>query len=240
MSLLSSESLQLEAGPHGLLLSRGGKSVRAPVYAMTQPLAPDALVAALEAIPPAATPRRARVTVGVEDAWVRWQVIDMPPGVFAPDERHALVRARMMEVFGSMAQGWSFAWDAQPADRVLACAMDTALPQVLSAWCAARGLRLVSVQPEWLRAYAALRGAAPLGGFARLSRGWLCMGLWSGGRWLHMRGEVLSDPVSLADVLERRLSLFDGALEGGQLFVHGAHAVPLPRGWRCIAGGAGA
>lgn len=244
MSLLLSESLQLDVGPHGLSLTRDGKAARAPVYAMTQPLVADALVAALEAIPPAVTPRRARVTVGVDDAWVRWQVIDMPPGVFAPDERHALVRARMMEVFGSMAQGWSFAWDAQPADRVLACAMDAALPQVLSAWCAARGLRLLSVQPAWLRAYAAFRGAAPLGGFARLSRGWLCMGLWSGGRWLHMRGEVLSDPAGLADVLERRLSLFDGALEGGQLFVQGVPApalsISLPRGWRCITGGAGA
>ena len=112
-----------------------------------------------------------------------------------------------------------------------------ALVQRLQAWCAARSVKLKSMQPAWLRAYAGLRGDAATGGFAQLRHGWLCMGLWSGGRWLHMRGEALDDAAALPAVLERRLSLFDGALDGGQLFVQGAPSMNLPRGWRCVAGG---
>ncbi|HEY9191330.1 MAG TPA: hypothetical protein VIO81_00515 [Methyloversatilis sp.] len=236
MSLLSSDPLLLDIGPHGLALSRHGERL----HAYAQPLPADGLLPVLDALPAALTPRRSALTVNVDNAWVRWQVVDMPPGVSGTDEQRALVRARMIEVFGTTAQGWTFAWDERPAARVLACAMDAALPQVLTTWCAARGLRLVSLQPAWLRAYTAFRGSAPLGGFAQLSRGWLCMGLWSGDGWLHMRGEALDDPAALGTVLERRLSLFDGALDGGQLFVQGAPAVSLPHGWRCVVSGVSA
>lgn len=233
MSLLSSRALLLEVGPHGLSLARAGERL----HADPQPLAHDTLAAALARIPAAATPRRAAVEVSIDNAWTRWQVIDLPPGVAGRDEVQALVRARMMEVFGTAAQGWTFAWDARPSERVLACGMDTALVQALVAWAAATGVRLVSMQPAWLRAYAAFGGSAALGGFAQLQQGWLCMGLWSDGRWLHMRGEALDDPAALPALLERRLSLFDGALDGGQLFVQGAPSMNLPRGWRCVAGG---
>lgn len=233
MSLLSSNPRVLEVGPHGLSLSRDGTVL----HASAQPLSNDTLATALAAIPPASAPRRARVEVSIANAWTRWQVIDLPPGVAGQDDLRALVRARMIEVFGTTAQGWTFAWDGQPADRVLACGIDAALVQALVAWCAAQGLVLASMQPAWLRGYAAFGGSAPLGGFAQLRDGWLCMGLWSGGRWLHMRGESLSDPAALPAMLERRLSLFDGALDGGQLFVQGMPAVSLPRGWRCVAGG---
>lgn len=236
MSLLSSSALTLEIGPHGLTLARGGEVV----HAVAQVLTLDSLTAALEAVPPPATPRRAALAVTLDNAWTRWQVVDMPPGVSGQEEQQALVRARMVEVFGSAAQGWAFAWDAKPAERVLACGIDAALPQALAAWCASRGLKLASLQPDWLRGYAACRGNAPLGGFAQLRHGWLCLGLWSGGRWLHMRGEALNDPAGLSVVLERRLSLFDGELSNGQLFLQGAPAVSLPRGWRCVASGVAA
>lgn len=236
MSLLSSDPLLLDIGPNGLALSRRGERL----HASAQPLSADHLLPVLDALPTALTPRRSALTVNVDNAWTRWQVVDMPPGVSGPDEQRALVRARMIEVFGTTAQGWAFAWDAKPAARVLACAMDATLPQVLATWCAARGLRLASLQPAWLRAYSAFRGSAPLGGFAQLQDGWLCMGLWSGDGWLHVRGEALADPAALGVLLERRLSLFDGALEGGQLFLQGAPAVSLPRGWRCVSGGVAA
>ncbi|WP_232417799.1 hypothetical protein [Methyloversatilis thermotolerans] len=228
MSLLLAESLALELGPHGVTL-KGGPA-RAEVLSL------DTLAAALDALPEAATPKRARLEVTVANAWVRWQVVDMPSGVTGRDERAALVRARMAEVFGSSAQAWVSAWDERPAARVLASALDVVLMQRLQAWAAARGLKLASVQPAWLRGYAALRGDAPLGGFAQWQHGWLCMGLWSGGQWLHMRGEALTDPAGLGALLERRLNLFDGELAGGRLFLQGAPAVSLPRGWQCVAG----
>ncbi len=233
MSLLSPDPLRLEIGPHGVSLSRAN----AVMHAAAQPLSPDALVPVLEAIPSTPVLRRAGLSVTVDNAWVRWQVVDLPPGLSGAAEQQALVRARMAEVFGAAAQGWVFAWDAKPCEHMLACGMDAAIPQQLSGWAAARGLELVSVQPAWLRAYADFRGVAPLGGFAQMRNGWLCMGLWSGRRWLHVRGEALTDAAALAGVLERRLSLFDAAHDGGQLFVQGLSSVPLPRGWRCIPGG---
>lgn len=228
MSLLSSKVLTLEVGPHGVSLGRHG---------VAQMLSLDNLAAALDALPAEATPRRAALQVTVDNAWARWQVIEVPPGVVGHDEQHALVRARMIEVFGSAAQGWVFSWDARPAASVLACALDAALVQRLQAWCVARSVKLKSMQPAWLRAYAGLRGDAATGGFAQLRHGWLCMGLWAGGRWLHVRGEALADPAGIGAVLERRLSLFDGELSAGQLFLHGSPSVTLPRGWRCVAGG---
>lgn len=234
MSLLSSRALQLDLGPHGLQLARAGEVV----HASAQVLALDALPAALDALPEAVTPRRAALSVGIDNAWVRWQVIDIPSAVSGRDERAALVRARMAEVFGSAAQGWAVAWDDRPASTVLACALDAGLLQRLQAWAVARGLKLASVQPAWLRGYAALRGDAVLGGYAELSHGWLCLGLWSGGRWLHVRGEAMSDPAGLSAVLERRLAAFDGELQGGRLFLRGMPAVSLPRGWQCVAGAA--
>jgi hypothetical protein len=233
---LSSRRITLALGPHGLSLDTGGDAV----HSVAQLLSLQNLPAALDAVPEAVTPRRARVEVTIDNAWTRWQVVDMPPGVSGADEQQALVRARMIEVFGTTAQGWTFAWDTRPADGVLACGMDAALLRALEAWCAARALGLHSVQPDWLRAYAHFRGSAALGGFAQLRHGWLCLGLWSGRRWLHMRGEALSDPAGLATVLERRLNLLDGDLSGGQLFLHGAPAVSLPRGWRCVASGVAA
>ena len=159
MSLLSSEALTLEVGPHGVSLGRHG---------VAQMLSLDNLAAALDALPAEATPRRAALQVTVDNAWARWQVIEVPPGVVGHDEQHALVRARMIEVFGSAAQGWVFSWDARPAASVLACALDAALVQRLQAWCAARSVKLKSMQPVWLRAYAGLRGDAATGGFAQL------------------------------------------------------------------------
>lgn len=230
MSLLSSDPHVLEVGPHGVSLGRDA--------GVAQMLTLDNLAASLDALPEDALPRRAAVQVSVDNAWARWQVIELPAGLTGREEQHALVRARMTEVFGSVAQGWVYAWDARPAPAVVACALDATLLQRLQAWTAARGLRLASVQPAWLRAYARLRGDAPVGGFAQLRHGWLCMGLWTRGRWLHVRGEALSDPSGIGAVLERRLTLFDGDLSGGQLFLHGSPAVSLPHGWRCVAGGA--
>lgn len=230
MSLLSSDAPDLEVGPHGVTLGR--KS------AVAQMLTLDNLAASLDALPADSLPRRGSLQVTIDNAWARWQVVEVPPGISGHDEQHALVRSRMIEVFGTTAQGWVFSWDPRPAASVLACALDAVLVQRLQAWSAARGLRLKSVQPAWLRAYANLRGDAATGGFAQLRHGWLCMGLWSAGRWLHVRGEALSDPAAIGALLERRLSLFDGELSGGQLFLHGAPAVSLPRGWRCVAGAA--
>jgi hypothetical protein len=238
---LSSRPALLEIGPHGLSLTRAGKSL----HALAQPLSHDTLAAALAGVPAAVTPsailsRRGAVDVSLDNAWARWQVVDLPSGVTGRDEVHALVRARMLEVFGTTAQGWTCAWDARPGDRVLACAIDTALVQALLAWGAEARVRLTSLQPAWLRAYGTIGAAARLGGFAQLRHGWLCMGLWSGRRWLHVRGESLPDAAGLPSVLERRLSLFDGALDGGQLFVQGMPAMDLPRGWRSVASGAAA
>ena len=94
MSLLSSEALTLEVGPHGVSLGRHG---------VAQMLSLDNLAAALDALPTEATPRRAALQVTVDNAWARWQVIEVPPGVVGHDEQHALVRARMIEVFGHAA-----------------------------------------------------------------------------------------------------------------------------------------
>lgn len=228
MSLLSSDPHLLEVGPHGVSLGRG--------IGAAQMLTLDNLSASLDALPDNALPRRAALQVSVDNAWARWQVIELPAGLTGRDEQHALVRARMTEVFGSVAQNWVYAWDARPAPAVVACALDAALLQRVQAWVAARGARLTGMQPAWLRGYAGLRGDAAVGGYAQFRHGWLCMGLWSGGRWLHVRGEALADPSGIAALLERRLSLFDGELSGGQLFLQGAPAVSLPRGWRCVPG----
>jgi hypothetical protein len=118
--------------------------------------------------------------------------------------------------------------------------MDAALVQALVRLVRRARARLVSVQPAWLRAYAAFGGArrwAVLPGSVTAGCAWA---FGRAGAGCTCAAKSLSDPAASADVLERRLSLFDGALEGGQLFVQGAPAVSLPRGWRCIAGGAGA
>lgn len=232
MSLLWAESLRLDVGPAGLRLSRPDATVLAH---REMALDPAGLGAALDALEFAAA-RRTRLCVRLCNRWARWLVAELPDGLRGCAEREALLRARLQAVYGNQAQGWTLsADDARPGQRTLVCAVERALPDTLSAWARARGLLLQSLVPSWVAGWNAHRMAGALcGGYAHYADGWLCLGLWSRGGWLHVGGEALEAAADFPSVLERRLAAISPALRDGVLHGVGLPSVHLPSGWRAV------
>lgn len=232
MSLLSAESLRLDVGPGGLRLSRPDATVLAHRETVLDPAGLGAALDALEF----AVARRTRLSVRLCNRWARWLVAELPDGLRGPAEREALLRARLQAVYGSQAQAWALsADDARPGERTLVCAVERALPETLSAWAGARGLLLQSLTPAWVAGWNANRvSGAECGGYAQYADGWLCLGLWSRGGWLHVGGEALATAADFPPVLERRLAAISPALRDGLLYGVGLQGVRLPLGWRAV------
>lgn len=133
--------------PDHALFRLGDAAAAAPVDGVS---ALDSLLAAFEAELDARELRRGtRLDCVLGGEAVRYRIVPWSDDLSTPAQRQRLAEQVFVEAYGEVARGWVV---RQHAERhgaaTLACAIDAALLDRLSALALARGLKLASVQPS--------------------------------------------------------------------------------------------
>lgn len=119
---------------------------------------PAAIEQQLDALPPGT-----RLTCIVAGDGVRYQVVPWRDTLSRPAQRQLLAEQCFRVAYGDVARGWTVRQQAtHHGAATLACAIDTALLDLIDAHSQARRLKLTSVQPALMHAYnQAQRGISP-------------------------------------------------------------------------------
>jgi hypothetical protein len=165
-----------------------------------------------------ASPTRVRaVRVVLSGCFVRWQLLPWHPELNRQEEVAAHARLRFGEVYGALAGEWTVLHAPQPPGRAVpACAVDTALVQLLRTMCKDAGAQLELVAPYF--ACAAQHWRSTLGEqsawFAVVEPDWVSLGLLHQGAWvgLHAR-QVDADWAALLPGMMAQLALGAGVAE---------------------------
>jgi len=183
--------------------------------------------------------RGSTLHVVLSDHFARFAVVPWSAGLVGDEERKAFARMSFTQVYGAVSDGWEVALDdglsTQPA---IAAAVDRALLQALRELCSARGMRLASVVPGFVRDVnrhrAQLREAQFW--FARLEPGRLTVGLRQAGAWGVVRTRRLdaSAGEALGGALRQEALACGMAPQGVVYLVDGAGSVQSIPGWRTV------
>lgn len=126
------------------------------------------------------------VDVELSGHFVRWLLLP-PSDVIATDEEwEGYARMEMAAVHGERAAAWSVSLTEQrPGETDVACAVDSALIEALTAVCETGRSRLSSVAPRFSAAFDRRRQAlrAPVCAFAQLEPGRATLAVIDAGRW---------------------------------------------------------
>ncbi len=188
---------------------RGAKAARETSVSCTPRTGEPPWLAALQALDALLAESGARgaaVTVVLSNHFVRYLVLPWQPKVLRAAEVDELARLRFAHRFGAAAQDWTIRCsDAGYGAAQLACAVDTALIADLHARLAARGLRLVSLQPLLMAAYNAVRSElATHSALAIVEAGRVCLGLRERSQWLDVTSRRAG--ADLAGAIEQELA----------------------------------
>ncbi len=176
----------------------------------------------------------ARVTLVLSNRLVRYALVPDDPGVSGREEELALARFHFTRIHGERAKAWSLRLGGAVGATRLASAVDAELPDALrGAFPRTGGARLVSVQPYFMAAFNAVRGALrELGWLVLVEPGRACLALLSPAGW-HAVQSLRLDAEGCAQVpghLEREA--LRSAPEGPRrAWVHGAR-LALAGDWR--------
>lgn len=189
--------------------------------------------AALDALQPPAPARGRLLRVRLADAWLRYLVVNWPPGLRTSGERAAFLAHRFAEVHGVGAPEWVTQADRDAHDLpALGCAAPAAVIAAVQAFAARHGYRLTGIEADFVATYNRLRsrfGEAD-GEAAALAvehEGRLTVGLWRSGAWRGIRSQSVRDDGSGA----LRLMLEAWGREAGMAAGFGAKAgVPAEPG----------
>lgn len=165
----------------------------------TQPAAIEQQLDAL-ALPP-----DTRLTCIVAGEGVRYRIVPWRDELSRPAQRQLLAEQCFSEAYGEVARGWTVRQHAtRYGTATLACAIDTALLDQLTAQTLARRVTLESVQPALMHAYNLVRhGMAPgLHWFVLLDGGSTTLLLLSPTEPLWVK-RIASSALDLSDVLDR-------------------------------------
>ncbi|HSV35141.1 MAG TPA: hypothetical protein VLI46_06270 [Ramlibacter sp.] len=204
-----------------------------------------AVVAALAELPLQAQPGK-KLSVILDNAWTRFQLVRFPAQVNTPEERQVFLQAHFRRVFGAEAQDWTII--AEPAYfglPVMAVAVDHMLIAALSRLAERHQLRLRSLQPEFVEAFNRVRPmlSGGQGAFAQIGGDRVCMALWRGPCWEAVRSQPLAPGArgSMAALLAQMLANVNPPMTSGTLHLAdsdnrpGQGGQPLPEalttGW---------
>ncbi|CAD5369844.1 hypothetical protein RA210_U110099 [Rubrivivax sp. A210] len=143
---------------------------------------------------------RGGVAVVLSNHLVRYQVLAWQAEINGARELEQLARLQFERVFGEAAAGWTVRCSVGGWGQAsLACAVDTALVEALTALLARRGLRLTSLQPLLMAAYNGHRRALPRNAaLAIVEPGRLCLGLLRNAHWVEVISRRLQGDAAAA------------------------------------------
>lgn len=148
----------------------------------------------------AAAPAARRVHVTLCGGLVHYLALPWPAEVTDEAEGMALAAHHFRRVFGDVAAGWAFRFDAEDAGVRLACAAERTLLDMLHATARTAGRRIVSLQPFLAAAFNGWRGEFGKAGalFVTLEPGRWCAAQLGGGEWRALRSGRLEGEVAAA------------------------------------------
>lgn len=245
MSRFSAETCRLTLARDTWHLAGTGTAVTAP--------AGDDPAGALLTLGDHSTVRGGRLAVEIADDWLRYLVIEWPPGLRGGAERAAWVAERFRAVHGLGAAEWVLAVDQSAhGAAALASAAPRALVEGVTRFARDRRMRVVALQGSFVAGYKRLRTRPAFssdevcGAFGLFREQRLTLGLWAGGQWRRVRSAVVSEG-DAAPALGRMLAGW-GAEIGAELassggaslvrlqgFAPQALAEGLPSGWHAQA-----
>jgi hypothetical protein len=223
------ERVRIAIAPHRVALVRFGRGLRPRVR--DRKLLPCAAesgngwAGALESLREAlAHPNvsRADATVILSNHFVRYLALPWSTQLVTEREQIEFARARLVQIHGEAAAGWSLRLSPAPAGRARLCAaMDDAPLDALRAAISASPLKLVSVQPALMAQFNAARGR--IGDDAWLAiaeRGRLLMAWIAGGEWRSVRSRPLNgEAVRLGAVLEQERLLLSAQARSARVLL---------------------
>jgi hypothetical protein len=214
--------------------------------------------AMLDTLPPSAPGRGRPMRVRVADAWLRYLVVQWPPGLRTAGERAAYLAHRFGEVHGVGAPEWVLQADRDAHDLpALGCAVPAAVIAAVQGFAARHGYALGSIEADFVATYNGMRrhfreADGEQAVLAVLHEGRLTVGLWRSGAWRGVRSQSVRDEggSALRLMLEawgrdaevvvapgaptgtkRPPAAVRGAPGQGVLYAAG-YAGPTPEGWR--------
>lgn len=129
-----------------------------------------------------------RVRLVLADAWVRYFMVTPPAAARSLDDCRAAARLRFLQLYGCTSDGWTIRADWQADLPFLACALPTALLEHLHQAARAAGVRLTTLQPQFIAACNAWRRLDNRSTwFAVCHRQQLVLGLLQQGRLISVR-----------------------------------------------------
>jgi hypothetical protein len=165
----------------------------------------------------------ADATVIVSNHFVRYLLLPWNPDLVTAQEELAFASARFVQAFGEAAQGWVLRLSpVRPGTTGVACALDRALLETVTALLAASPLRLRSLQPS-LMAICNERSKLPAGDawIAIAESGRLLLGALRAGQWVSLRGRPLNGhAVALAEIIAQEALLLGIEPDSGKIYLH--------------------
>ena len=231
MSLLWRNHLRISLCPDRLVLGSYSRGLR-PSRARNETIAVQPLAnaeewrAAVDALPKvlAAHPHH-DFSVVVADQFVRYALLPFNEALKSSDQWATLARHRLTAVHGAAAAEWDLKLtETAPMGARIACAVDRALIEELSALFVAANARLVSVQPFLVAAFNRIRSTVGNGSCwlvieepGRSTLAYIQRGAWHA---IRSRGTDGREPAPIAEMLERETAILGLDKPVTQVFMH--------------------
>ena len=165
----------------------------------------------------------ADATVVLSNAFVRYLLLPWNPAIVTAQEEAAFAQARFLQVFGEAAHGWVVKLSpAGTGAPVVACALERALLDALTALIDGSALRLRSLQPS-LMALCNARARMPTGDawIAVAEAGRLLIAAVRAGEWASLRSRALNGHTArLGEIIEQEALLLGIAPGSEKIYLH--------------------
>jgi hypothetical protein len=157
--------------------------------------------------------RHAELDIVVADSFVRYALIPWSEAIDKPSEAETLAQLNFETLFGVSAADWHITADMRAYGKAgIACGIEREFFLALQALCTQHGLRLRSLQPNFMRLFNRVRSR--IGGDAMLvasEDGCCVFACVKGGEWLSIRSLRPEGPVDdWLPVASRREALLQG------------------------------
>ena len=168
-------------------------------------------VQALQALLEQAGATTSTAGIVLSNHFVRYLALPWQPEVTQPQELREVAQARLQQVYGSVASGWTVRCSEAGWGRgSVVCAVDSELLQALDQTLRARRLHALSVQPLLMAAFNGMRRSLAADSvLAVLEPGRLCVAVCQGGALTGIASRRLGDEPQLdvAELVEQELAL---------------------------------
>jgi hypothetical protein len=227
------DQLHIALGPDRVVMARLGRGWRPEVvgrqeFACEAP-APDqkpwaGALACLEAGLGKLGRGKADAVVVLSNHFVRYALVPWSDQISDRDEEQAFIRLNFSRTFGAEAQHWALRMSPNGyGDTQLASAIDQELLDGLERIVVAHGMRLTSLQPNFMTAFNRWRKRIPESAawFVVVEPGRLCVSQLEQGCWRSVRAAKTGDDwqQALLKLLEREFMVSESGTERGTVYL---------------------